>query len=152
MTASLLSNAGEVIKYAVLGDYVKDNVPALSSFFSKRTKDDIPSLAALSRAMRLLQRCGCSRWLILLYVVFFFFLSESKVDLLLQFLSTSYEFKKNHGEWVSAVKPELGPGIAERVLATLQTTDEKIGVCLLVKEEFNAALAALIGVLFLFAS
>lgn len=87
-----------------------------------------------------------------LTVCCFFFLSESSVDLLLQFLSTSHEFKKNHGEWVSAAKPELGPGIAERVHATLQTTDEKIGVCLLVKEEFNAALAALIGVLFLFAS
>ncbi|KAJ6434395.1 hypothetical protein OIU84_017995 [Salix udensis] len=31
-----------------------------------------------------------------------------------------YEFKDNHGEWITAVKPELGPGISERAaLATL---------------------------------
>ncbi|KAI4379044.1 hypothetical protein MLD38_016446 [Melastoma candidum] len=79
------------------------------------TNDDnfnIPSLAALSSAMRLLQ---------------------------------SYEFKKNHGEWVSAVKPELGPGIAERVHAAVQTTNEKISICLSVKKEFTAALTTLLG-------
>lgn len=72
---SLLSNAGEVIKYTVLGDYVKENVPALSSFFSMRTKDDtftIPSLAALSRAMRLLQWCGCMLLAGLSYCMLFF--------------------------------------------------------------------------------
>uniref|UniRef100_A0A2N9I3J7 Amidase domain-containing protein n=1 Tax=Fagus sylvatica TaxID=28930 RepID=A0A2N9I3J7_FAGSY len=73
---------------------------------------NIPSLAALSSAMRLLQR---------------------------------YEFKNNHGEWVSTVKPDLGPGISERIWEALRTTDENVDVCHSVKTELHAALNALLG-------
>ncbi|KAL2548876.1 Amidase 1 [Forsythia ovata] len=103
------------IEYASLGKYVEDSVPSLKNFIDNGTKnqeDNIPSLAALSSAMRLLQR---------------------------------YEFKNNHGEWVRSVKPDLGPGIAERVWEALQTTDEKIDVCHSVKTELRAALSTLLG-------
>jgi hypothetical protein len=53
------NNAGHLVKHAVLGDYVKDKVPSLKPFMSKGNADqdyNIPSLAALSSAMRLLQR------------------------------------------------------------------------------------------------
>ncbi|PON43951.1 hypothetical protein TorRG33x02_332480, partial [Trema orientale] len=96
-------------------DYVRDKVPSLKSFLNKGNAEqeyNIPSLAALSSAMRLLQR---------------------------------YEFKNNHGEWVKRVKPDLGPGISERVWEALETTDENIDVCRSVKTELRAALSALLG-------
>ncbi|KAL3750167.1 hypothetical protein ACJRO7_011188 [Eucalyptus globulus] len=106
---------GDIIKHTVLGDYVRDNVPALSSFLCQINEDqvdNIPSLAALSSAMRLLQR---------------------------------YEFKNNHKDWVSAVKPDLGPGISERVREALQTTEENIDICQSVKKELHSALTSLLG-------
>ncbi|PON77250.1 Amidase [Parasponia andersonii] len=56
-----------------------------------------------------------------------------------------YEFKDNHGEWVKTVKPDLGPGIPERLWEALETTDENIDVCRSVKTELRAALTALLG-------
>ena len=54
------NNAGDLVKHAILGDYVKEKVPSLKQFMTEETADqenNIPSLAALSSAMRLLQRC-----------------------------------------------------------------------------------------------
>lgn len=54
------TNAGHVLKHANLGDIVKDKVPSLNCFFGKGNASqefNIPSLAALSSAMRILQRC-----------------------------------------------------------------------------------------------
>uniref|UniRef100_A0A2N9EVQ6 Amidase domain-containing protein n=1 Tax=Fagus sylvatica TaxID=28930 RepID=A0A2N9EVQ6_FAGSY len=106
---------GDLVKHAILGDYVKEKVPSLKQFMTKENADqeyNIPSLAALSSAMRLLQR---------------------------------YEFKNNHGEWVSTVKPDLGPGISERTWEALRTTDENVDVCHSAKTELHAALNALLG-------
>ncbi|OMO99144.1 Amidase [Corchorus olitorius] len=50
---------GQILKQIVLGDYVKEKVPSLQHFMSKGNEEqayNIPSLAALSSAMRLLQR------------------------------------------------------------------------------------------------
>ncbi|KAJ6359811.1 hypothetical protein OIU77_003921 [Salix suchowensis] len=55
-----------------------------------------------------------------------------------------YEFKDNHGEWITAVKPELGPGISERVWEAVRTTGENIDACHSVKIELQAALATLL--------
>ncbi|XP_059652488.1 amidase 1-like [Cornus florida] len=104
---------GHMVKYANLGNYVKDKVPSLKHFEGTETQDyNIPSLVALSNATRLLQR---------------------------------NEFKNNHGEWVSTVKPDLGPGIADRVWEAVRTTDAHIDVCYTVKTELRAALADLLG-------
>jgi amidase len=54
------NNAGHLVKHAVLEDYVKDKVPSLKQFFSKGNVDqesNIPSLEALSSAMRLIIGC-----------------------------------------------------------------------------------------------
>ena len=54
------NNAGDLVKHAILGDYVKENVPSLKQFMTEETADqenNIPSLAALSSARQLLQRC-----------------------------------------------------------------------------------------------
>ncbi|KAF3454451.1 hypothetical protein FNV43_RR04898 [Rhamnella rubrinervis] len=106
---------GHLVKHASVGDFIKAKVPSLSSFMSKGNADqeyNIPSLSALSSAMRLLQR---------------------------------YEFKNNHGEWVSTVRPDLGPGRSERIWEAVRTTDENIDLCLSVKTELRSALTALLG-------
>nr|XP_023891490.1 amidase 1-like isoform X2 [Quercus suber] len=106
---------GDLVKHAVLGDYVKEKVPSLKQFMIKGNFDqeyNIPSLAALASAVQLLLR---------------------------------YEFKNNHGEWISTVKPDLGPGISERVREALRATDENLDVCHSVKTELRAALNALFG-------
>jgi hypothetical protein len=54
------NNAGDLVKHAILGDYVKEKVPSLKQFMTKENSAqeyDIPSLAAL---MRLLQWCRLS--------------------------------------------------------------------------------------------
>ena len=60
------------------------------------------------------------------------------------------EFKNNHAEWVSTVKPDLGPGISERVWEAVRLMDENTDVCHSVRTELRAALTALLGVLSLF--
>ncbi|OVA05771.1 Amidase [Macleaya cordata] len=103
----------QVVKHANLGEYVGDRVPSLEHFMDKGNEHQgyIPSLIALSAAMRSLQR---------------------------------FEFKNNHGEWVTTVNPQLGPGISERVWEAVRTTDENIETCHLVKSELCGALNALL--------
>ncbi|XP_077230163.1 amidase 1-like [Tasmannia lanceolata] len=104
----------EIVNHTNLGDYVSDKVPSLKYFMAKCGENQefaVPSLMALSSALRLLQR---------------------------------YEFKKNHGEWVTTVKPDLGPGISERVWDALRATDENIDICGTARTELHAALSALL--------
>ncbi|XP_004495736.1 amidase 1 [Cicer arietinum] len=105
----------DVLRHEILGEYVKAKVPSLEHFMSEDNADQlykIPSLTALSSAMRLLQR---------------------------------YEFKNNHGEWINAVKPDLGPGISERVSEALSTTGEGIETYHSIKRELHDALTDLLG-------
>ncbi|KAF2298320.1 hypothetical protein GH714_022131 [Hevea brasiliensis] len=62
------------------------------------------------------------------------------------YLKRRYEFKNNHGEWVTTVKPDLGPGISERVWEAIQTTGESIDICYSVKAEIIATLTTLLEV------
>jgi hypothetical protein len=53
--------ADDVLRHEILGEYVKAKVPSLKNFMREENTDqvyNIPSLAALSSAMRLLQRCS----------------------------------------------------------------------------------------------
>ncbi|XP_038988782.1 amidase 1 [Phoenix dactylifera] len=103
-----------IINHENLGDYIHHKVPSLGKFMSSISVNQtsaIPSLAALSHSMRLLQRS---------------------------------EFKANHGEWVNTIKPNLGPGISERVSEALSTTYENIEWCHAVRTELHAALCALL--------
>ncbi|CAM0902820.1 unnamed protein product [Alopecurus aequalis] len=55
------------------------------------------------------------------------------------------EFKANHAEWINTVKPNLGPGIRERVLEAVASADEPAMADLhAVRTEFRSALAALL--------
>eukprot|EP00257_Ricinus_communis_P013232 XP_015570624.1 amidase 1 isoform X1 [Ricinus communis] len=105
---------GDIVKHVNLGDYVEDKVPSLRHFMSKEIKEqeyNIAPLAALSSAMRMLQR---------------------------------YEFKTNHGEWVTTVKPDFGPGLKERIWEAVRSTEENIDAFQSVRTELRAALTNLL--------
>ncbi|KAG7969128.1 hypothetical protein I3843_07G015500 [Carya illinoinensis] len=113
--AQSFDTVGHLLKHAILGDYVKDKVPSLKPFLSGGKADQEHNIPPLA--------------------------ALSSARQLLQ----RYEFKINHGEWVSTVKPDLGPEISERVLAALKTTDVNVDICHSVKTELRAALIALLG-------
>ncbi|KAL5701760.1 amidase [Ranunculus cassubicifolius] len=102
-----------IVKHMNLGNYISERVPSLDHFMEKGNEHQeyIPSLIALSSAMRCLQR---------------------------------YEFKTNHGEWIASIKPKFGPGISERVLEAMKTTDEGIEICTSVKTELRTSLTSLL--------
>ncbi|KAF3663059.1 Amidase 1 [Capsicum annuum] len=113
-----LYGSDDMIKYLSLGDYIEGNVPSLKKFMTIGTCSNV-ECSYIPSSLRAL---SCAMRLLQMY-----------------------EFKENHGEWVSNVKPSLGPGIAERVQDALKTTDENIDVCRAVKAELRAALTALLG-------
>ncbi|KAM7478001.1 hypothetical protein LguiA_026214 [Lonicera macranthoides] len=106
---------GHIVNYASIGDYVESKVPSLKRFMVKGVESQEYSIESLTA------------------------LSSAMRSL------QRYEFKNNHGEWVSTVKPDLGPGISERVWEALQSTDENIDACHPVKNELRSALTALLG-------
>lgn len=55
-----------------------------------------------------------------------------------------YEFQSNHEEWIKSVKPKLGPDVAERVNATIETTPENIKSLYKVRNEVRASLHSLL--------
>ncbi|XP_073104454.1 amidase 1 isoform X3 [Elaeis guineensis] len=112
--AQSFDTVGDIINHENLGDYIHHKVPSLGKFMSNTSENQtsgIPSLAAISHSMRLLQRS---------------------------------EFKANHGEWVNTIKPNLGPGISERVSEALSETCENIEWCCAMRTELHAALCALL--------
>ncbi|KAL5786569.1 hypothetical protein ACOSQ2_008961 [Xanthoceras sorbifolium] len=106
---------GHIVKHTILGDYVKDNVPSLKHFVSEGNKDQEYTIQSLE--------------------------DLSTARMLLQ----RYEFKNNHGEWVTTIKPDLGPDISQRVWEAIGTSAEKIDVFQSVKTELCAALTDLLG-------
>ncbi|KAA8536460.1 hypothetical protein F0562_028938 [Nyssa sinensis] len=60
------------------------------------------------------------------------------------FLLQRYEFRTNHEEWVKSIKPKLGPGVSDRVLAMISTTNDNIKALYKVRKEMRAALQSLL--------
>ncbi|KAH9689033.1 Amidase 1 [Citrus sinensis] len=87
---------GHIVENVILGDYVKDKVPSLQHFIGEGNKEPEYSIPSLAA------------------------LSSAR-GLLLR-----YEFKNNHGDWVTTVKPDLGPGISEAVWEAVRTSAENI--------------------------
>ncbi|KAL1204646.1 Amidase 1 [Cardamine amara subsp. amara] len=106
-----------VIKKVNLGNYIEESVPSLKHFM---TSDDVK-----------IQQEFCIPSLMAL---------SSSMRLLQR-----YEFKMNHGEWISSVKPEFGPGISARIQEAIETSDEKIELCRSVKSQLLTALSTLLG-------
>eukprot|EP00268_Persea_americana_P060065 TRINITY_DN743_c0_g1_i3.p1 TRINITY_DN743_c0_g1~~TRINITY_DN743_c0_g1_i3.p1 ORF type:complete len:378 (-),score=85.52 TRINITY_DN743_c0_g1_i3:487-1620(-) len=112
--AQSFDTVGEIVNHIKLGDYVEDKVPSLKHFMSTYCQNQEYTVPSL--------------------------MALSNALLLLQ----RFEFKNNHGEWVSTVKPDLGPGIFERVWEALKTTDEDTDRCQMVITELRAALSDLL--------
>ncbi|XP_072959992.1 amidase 1 isoform X2 [Typha angustifolia] len=106
---------GNTIDNKDLGDYISNNVPSIGNFISKFCENQAYSIPALAVLSH------CMR------------------------LIQRFEFKNNHGEWVSTTKPNLGPGILERVSEALTATYEDIESCHAVRTELQSALTALLG-------
>lgn len=107
---------GGVIKYMTVGDYVKENVPSLAHFMSQGGDSKEYCISSL--------------------------VALSSAMRLLQ----RHEFKINHGDWVNSIKPNLGPGISERVWEAVRATDDNIvGICHSIRTELRAALSSLLG-------
>lgn len=101
----------QVVVRLKLGEYLASKSPSLKCFKEERERANIdPSVSALN--------------------------SLKNATRLLQ----RYEFKANYEEWVTNVKPDLGPGISERVKAALQTNSELFADALKVRDEARAAL------------
>ncbi|XP_020159982.1 amidase 1 [Aegilops tauschii subsp. strangulata] len=116
-SAAKIFGSDAVVDNGNLGDFVSSNVPSIGKFMTdlsavEASSSCVPSLSAISRVMRVLQRS---------------------------------EFKANHAEWVNTVKPNLGPGIRERVQEAIASEDDSAMDDLhAVRTEFKSALAALL--------
>nr|KYP60562.1 Glutamyl-tRNA(Gln) amidotransferase subunit A [Cajanus cajan] len=55
-----------------------------------------------------------------------------------------YEFKTNHEEWVKSVKPRLGRGVSDRVIAAMNTTHDNIKTLYKVRTEMRGAFQRLL--------
>lgn len=58
-----------------------------------------------------------------------------------------YEFKTNHEEWVRSVKPRLGRGVFDHVIAAVNTTPDNIKGLYKVKNEMRGAFQNLLKVI-----
>ncbi|KAK8947474.1 Amidase 1 [Platanthera zijinensis] len=56
-----------------------------------------------------------------------------------------FEFMINHGKWLESVKPSIGPGISERIMEALASTDDNVDSCMKLKSELKDALTSLLG-------
>ncbi|KAG8052250.1 hypothetical protein GUJ93_ZPchr0001g31369 [Zizania palustris] len=98
-----------------LGDFISDNVPSIRKFIADFSEGELPSVPALSVISHVM-RC----------------LQRS-------------QFKANHAEWVNTVKPNLGPGLRERVWEAIASGDnEPLEDFQAIRAEFKSALAALL--------
>lgn len=148
------STAGHLIKQISLGKYIEDKVPSLKHFMIEENngyKHSIPSLAALVRSKRLLQRFwSCdepqlkfcrANWLWYIIVLNEWSLSSFLLPI------CRHEFKINHGEWVGSYKSHLGPGTSERILEYIRdATDENTDLSRSIQIELREALGALLEV------
>lgn len=57
-----------------------------------------------------------------------------------------WEFKENHEEWLNTAKPDLGPGIAARVQAAVETSGELVSLVQQIRNEARFAINDLLKV------
>ncbi|XP_062158061.1 translocon at the outer membrane of chloroplasts 64 isoform X2 [Alnus glutinosa] len=55
-----------------------------------------------------------------------------------------HEFKRNHGEWISLVKPILDPAISAQIYETLDTADTDIENYKAIRDEMRTAISSLL--------
>lgn len=114
--ASSIENTygSNIIKHQNLGEYIYNEVPSSRDIISKLSEKQLSAIPALG-------------------IVSFAMRSLQR-----------FEFKANHGEWISTTKPNIGPGISERVAEALNSTDEDINCYTTLRTELQAALTSLL--------
>ncbi|KAF7004964.1 hypothetical protein CFC21_020122 [Triticum aestivum] len=116
-SAAKIFGSDAVVDNGNLGDFVSSNVPSIGKFMT-----DLSAVEASSSCVPPL----------------------SAISRVMRVLQRS-EFKANHAEWVNMVKPNLGPGIRERVQEAIASEDESAMDDLhAVRTEFKSALATLL--------
>ena len=58
-----------------------------------------------------------------------------------------HEFKHNHGEWISSVKPVLDPAISAEIYETVETADTDIECYKSIRDEMRSAIYSLLKVM-----
>lgn len=58
-----------------------------------------------------------------------------------------WEFKENHEEWLTTVKPDLAPALAARVKAALETNSHSVPLVQRIKDEARYAINDLLKVM-----
>ncbi|XP_043726262.1 amidase 1-like [Telopea speciosissima] len=101
---------GQIIRHTNLGDYIKDKVPSLKQFMGEGNDQLESNIPSLVAMSRA------------------------------RSMHVRYEFKINHEEWISSVKPDFGPYISEQVQECLMATSENIDNFHTVRNELRAAL------------
>ncbi|XP_048548771.1 amidase 1-like [Triticum urartu] len=115
--AAKVFGSDAVVDNGNLGDFVSSNVPSIGKFMT-----ELSAVEASSSCVPAL----------------------SAISRVMRVLQRS-EFKANHANWVNTVKPNLGPGIRERVQEAIASEDESAMDDLhAVRTEFKSALAALL--------
>ncbi|KAL4578070.1 hypothetical protein LXL04_014185 [Taraxacum kok-saghyz] len=112
---------GDILQCVTLGDYIESKVPSLKHFMQNNNNNNNNSKNKEFSIESLVALSTAMR------------------------LLQRFEFKKNHGEWVTTVKPNMGPGISERVVDAINTSEEDIGPFESVKAQLQEALSALLG-------
>ncbi|XP_031500209.1 amidase 1 [Nymphaea colorata] len=102
------------IDHKNLADYINVNVPSLQVFMEKDCQEEEHLISTLH--------------------------AVSTAMRLLQ----RYEFRNNHGEWFRSVKPDIGPGILERVQEALAVSEENIKYSVAARSEIHSAISDLL--------
>ena len=68
---------------------------------------------------------------------------------ILTLFSCRDEFKHNHGEWISLVKPVLDPSISAEIYETLESADTDIERYKSIRDEMRSAINSLLKVMVL---
>lgn len=66
---------------------------------------------------------------------------------ILTLFSCRHEFKHNHGEWISSVKPVLDPAISAEIYETVETADTDIEHYKSIRDEMRSAIYSLLKVM-----
>ncbi|KAE9467064.1 hypothetical protein C3L33_01023, partial [Rhododendron williamsianum] len=128
----------QVLKHENLGDYLDLKVPSLKSLHSKKSNGEVKSssIRLLANVMELVKRQDLTVGAVTLHYKCY--------RILVVLLWRWHEFKCNHGEWISSVKPTLDPIIAAQIRERLQISDMEIENFRIIRNEIRVALNSLL--------
>uniref|UniRef100_A0A803LGP1 Amidase domain-containing protein n=1 Tax=Chenopodium quinoa TaxID=63459 RepID=A0A803LGP1_CHEQI len=145
-------------KHVNIGQFIASNVASLKAFCEESSivQSGVGALKALSSVMVLLNRYHLGK--LFFNLLMFGSWDKGSINKLegmkiqtIEALGSPgefliYEFKTNHGEWITSVKPKLGANVSERVLTAIDSMPEDVKGLYKVRAELRAALQDLLKV------